>query len=37
MALGKYGAAQTVLAEHREDVLKWFPSGDPAHMSIDNN
>jgi tetratricopeptide (TPR) repeat protein len=22
---------------HREDVLRWFPPGDPAHMSIDNN
>ena len=37
MALGKYGVAQIILTEHREDVLRHFPDGDPAHMSVDNN
>ena len=37
MSLGKYGDAQRVLNEHREDIQRWFPDTDPAHMSVDNN
>lgn len=37
MSLGKYAAAQMILNEHREDVMKWFPETDPAWLSVDNN
>jgi hypothetical protein len=37
MSLGKYAAAQMILNEHREDVMRWFPETDPAWLSVDNN